>query len=142
MHRETLPVSTLFIRPFRGEQQSLVSGASANVAPSASVGARRGEELRSDGKNWTLSSPPSLCVLSAASLPLSLFPSPSLPPRLLSPFRSMTSPDPWARADTWRRTAGITRNANARRMLPGFLIGSGLFVAAVAIETAFGGSKH
>ncbi|EDQ92844.1 uncharacterized protein MONBRDRAFT_35474 [Monosiga brevicollis MX1] len=52
--------------------------------------------------------------------------------------------DPWARYEAWRTAGGIGRNANMMRLLPGFLIGTGLFVVAVGVESVMskGQKKH
>eukprot|EP00043_Microstomoeca_roanoka_P005180 m.54124 g.54124 ORF g.54124 m.54124 type:complete len:54 (-) comp12846_c2_seq1:226-387(-) len=47
----------------------------------------------------------------------------------------------WKRLEAWRYAPNISKNANVKRMLPGFLIGSGLFVVASILEKVADGKK-
>ena len=41
----------------------------------------------------------------------------------------------WKKLEAWRFAPNINKTANAKRMFPGFLIGTGMFVVAVGLET-------
>ncbi|EGD82060.1 hypothetical protein PTSG_02741 [Salpingoeca rosetta] len=47
----------------------------------------------------------------------------------------------WQRLESWRYASNINKSANMKRMLPGFLIGTGMFVVAVGLEAIANSKK-
>lgn len=47
----------------------------------------------------------------------------------------------WRRLGAWRTAPPVSKEGNLQRMVPGFLIGTGMFVVAVGMETIFGKKK-
>jgi len=66
----------------------------------------------------------------------------SLKGRISIPKRSTPLKDPWKRFEAWRYTPHISRQANKRRMLPGFGLGFGAFLVLVAIEELYWKPNH